>query len=247
MNTAERTWWGPFRVVDGVAPADRVRVIHVDLAPHAQREAEAFRWLDPSEKERLRRFRIDRPRREFALCRAALRANLCHLLGCANERLSFGFGEHGKPFALVAGEATSTGFNLSHSAGHGLIAFAAQERSRKRIGVDAEVRRPDRDFDGIGERVFGVTERAALAAARGEEKARLFYRLWALKEALIKALGTGFSLNPSRFEVPPAMIRETDSGVFRFPHLPADRWRLECLDDDRFAAALAQEVDPGGD
>ena len=43
------------------------------------------------------------------------------------------------------------------------------------------------------------------------------------------------------------MIRETDSAVFRFPALPADRWRLECLDDDRFAAALAQEVDPDGD
>ena len=247
MKTAERTWWSPFRVVDGVAPADRVRVIHVDLAPDADREAEAVRWLDPCEKERLRRFRIDRPRREFALCHAALRANLCHLLGCTNERLSFGFGEHGKPFALVAGQAAPTSFNLSHSAGHGLIAFASRGRPGKRIGVDAEVRRPDRDFDGIGERVFGVEERAALSAARGEDKVRLFYRLWALKEALIKALGTGFSLSPSRFEVPPAMIRETDSGVFRFPHLPADRWRLGYLNDVRFAAALAQEVDPDDD
>ena len=247
MKTAERTWWGPFRVVEGVALADRVRVIHVDLAPDAEREAEAVQWLDPSETERLCRFRVDRPRREFALCRAALRANLCDLLGCTNERLSFGFGEHGKPFALVAGRAASTSFNLSHSVGHGLVAFASLARPRKRIGVDAEVRRPDRDFDGIGERVFGATERAALAAARGEDKVHLFYRLWALKEALIKALGTGFSLDPSRFEVPPAMIGETDSGVFRFPHLPADRWRLECLDDDRFAAALAQEVDPDGD
>ena len=43
------------------------------------------------------------------------------------------------------------------------------------------------------------------------------------------------------------MIGETDSGVFRFPHFPADRWRLEYLDDDRFAAALAQEIDPDGD
>ena len=246
MKTAERTWWGPFRVVDGTAAADRVRIIHVDLAPDAENETEAVRWLDPREKERLHRFRIDRPRREFALCRAALRANLCELLGCTNERLSFGFGEHGKPFALVDGEAASTSFNLSHSAGHGLIAFAARGRPGNRIGVDAEVRRPDRDFDGIGERVFGAEERAALSAARGEDKVRLFYRLWTLKEALIKALGTGFSLSPSRFEVPPAMIGETDSGVFRFPHLPAHRWRLEYLDDGRFAAALACELDAGG-
>ena len=247
MTTAERTWWGPYRVVDGARPADRVRVVHVDLAPDAEREAQAVRWLDPNEKERMDRFRIDRPRREFALCRAALRTILCDLLGCANELLSFGFGEHGKPYALVAGQAASVSFNLSHSTGHGLIAFASRERPRRRLGIDAEVRRPGRDFDGIAGVVFGAEERAALAAAGGEDKVRLFYRLWSLKEALIKALGTGFSLHPSRFEVPPAMIRETNSGVFRFPHLPADRWRLDCLDDIRFAAALAHEMDPDDD
>ena len=234
-------------MVDGGGPADRVRVIHVNLAPDADREAEAVQWLDPSEKERMGRFRIERPRREFALCRAALRVNLCNLLGCTNERLSFGSGEHGKPFALVDGQSASPGFNVSHSTGHGLIAFASRARPRKRIGIDAEVRRTGRNFDGIARVVFGAEERAAHAAARGEDKVRLFYRLWSLKEALIKALGTGFSLHPSRFEVPPAMIRETNSGVFRFPHLPADRWRLECLDDVRFAAALAHEVDPDDD
>ena len=231
--------------MDVVAPADRVRVIHVDLAPDADREAEAVRWLDPQEMKRMHRFLIDRPRREFALCRAALRANLCDLLGCTNERLSFGFGEHGKPFALVAGEKAPVSFNLSHSTGHGLIAFASRGRPRRRIGVDAEVRRPDRDFDGIGERVFGAEERAALTAARGDDKARLFYRLWTLKEALIKALGTGFSLDPSTFEVPSSMVHGVDTGTFRFPHEPADAWHVACLGDARFAAAIACEVDAG--
>ena len=33
----------------------------------------------------------------------------------------------------------------------------------------------------------------------------LFFRLWSMKEALIKALGSGFSLNPFGFEVPGPM------------------------------------------
>ena len=240
MKTADCTWWRPFRALDGID------VIHVDLRPDPDREKEAVAWLDRAETERLRRFRIARPRRDFALCRAALRANLCDRLDCTNDRLSFGFHEHGKPFALVEGRAAPLGFNVSHSASHGLIAFASRERPRGRIGVDAEIRRADRDLDGIAGTVFGPAERAAVAAAWGDDKVRLFYRLWTLKEALIKALGTGFSLNPSRFEVPPTMVHGADSGEFRFPHAPADRWQLASLPDTRLAAAIACEIESDG-
>ena len=239
MKTTDPAWWRPYRVVDGI------RVVHVDLRPDPEREAVAVTWLDRAESGRLHRFRVERPRRDFALCRAALRANLCSLLGCSNDRLSFGYREHGKPFALVDGRPASLGFNLSHSAPHGLIAFASTESPRRSIGVDAEVRRAGRDFDGIAGRVYGPGERAALAAAWGEDKARLFYRLWTLKEALIKALGTGFSLNPSTFEVPPAMMHEADSGMLRIDREPDRTWRLACLNDAGFAAAIACEIDDG--
>ena len=207
MKTAERTWWGPVQGRRG-RRARRPRPRHPCRISHPTRSA---RRRPCGGSTRARRNACAGsgsigPRREFALCRAALRANLCHLLDCTNERLSFGFGEHGKPFALVAGRE---GFDeLQPQPQHRTwteFAFAARGRLRKRIGVDAEVRRPDRDFDGIGERgCSGWRNERPCAAARGVDKVRLFYRLWALKEALIKALGTGFSLNPSRFEVPPA-------------------------------------------
>ena len=240
MKPTDPTWWRPFRVVDGIS------VVHVDLRPDPDREEAAAAWLDRAENDRLHRFRIERPRRDFALCRAALRATLCNLLECTNDRLSFEYGEHGKPFALVDGRPASLDFNVSHSAPHGLIAFAPAGSPRRRIGVDAEVRRPDRDFDGIAGRVYGPAERAALAAAWREDKVRLFYRLWALKEALIKALGTGFSLNPSGFEVPQAMIHGADTGMLRIAREPDRTWRLTCLGDAGFAAAIAYELDAGG-
>ena len=240
MMTTEPAWWRPFRVVDGIS------IVHVDLRPDPDREEAAAAWLDRTENDRLHRFRIERPRRDFALCRAALRANLCNLLGCTNDRLSFAYRRHGKPFALVDGRPASLGFNVSHSAPHGLIAFAPARAPTRWIGVDAEVRRADRDFDGIAERVYGPGERVALASAWGEDKVGLFYRLWTLKEALIKALGTGFSLNPSGFEVPPAMIREADTGTLRIEREPDRTWQLACLGDTGFAAAIAYEIDTGG-
>ena len=234
MTTSD-AWWSPWH------EAEEVFILHVDLRPDAAREERALKILDEHEQARWNRFVHKGARRQFALCRAALRINLCERLGCSNPELSFRYLEHGKPFATVNGVRSGASFNTSHSGQHGLIGFS----SRTGLGVDLEVRAPGMDFDGIGSSVYGPRERCALAAASGNEKARLFYRFWSLKEALIKALGTGFSLNPSRFEVPGPMIDGERSGMFRFPHLPSEPYWLEDLGEPRFAAASAWRLTAG--
>ena len=230
----DECWWRPFRKTGSTA------VFQVDLTPHAAREQAAVAWLDKQERVRWRRYPYARPRREFALCRTALRALLCGRLDCHNDELAFGAAQYGKPFALVNGVPVPISFNVSHSGAHGLIAFAAAGR----IGVDVEERVTRRDLDDISQTVFTPGEREALAATSGERKVHLFFSLWTLKEALIKALGTGFSLDPSRFEIPSAMCRGLPTSIFRFPHLPAVGWRLENLGNTDFAAALAHELEP---
>ena len=232
MAPTENTWWTPWREVDGAI------VLHVDLTPDTEREACADSVLDDSEKARSRRFRSVRARREFVLCRAALRINLAERLGCSRGRLSFGLLEHGKPYVRLAERSVDIAFNVSHSGGHGLIAITSEAC----VGVDVEERAPRRDLDGIASLVYGPAERQLLGTASGREKVRVFYRLWSLKEALIKALGTGFSLSPSGFEVPRPMLRGESSGTFRFPHLPSQAWRILDLGEQRFAAALAYRL-----
>ena len=225
-------WWRSWQELDAAS------ILHVDLAPDEEREERAFLMLDEEERARSGRFLSVRARRQFVLCRAALRVTLSERLGCANRRLAFGYLEHGKPFALVDGQRAAVGFNVSHSGAHGLIAFATDEW----LGVDVEERESTRDLEGIGSLVYGPAERRSLALAAGCDKVELFYRLWSMKEALIKATGAGFSLNPSRFEVPPPMMEGARSGSFRFPHAPSDEWRLLDLGEPRFAAALAYRV-----
>ena len=236
MTTRRDPWWSPWREGEGAL------VLHVDLRPDEGRETRALSLLDEDERRRWERFVVKGAARRFALCRAALRINLAERLGCANDELSFGYLEHGKPFARVDGAASRISFNVSHSGSHGLIAFAEHEY----LGIDLEERAPGRNFDGIGNSVYGPAERRALTAAQGREKADLFYRFWSLKEALIKALGTGFSLNPSRFEVPRTMLEGKRASVFRFPHRSSDRFWLEDLGETRFAAAIAYRL-PSGD
>ena len=230
-------WWHPFH------RTDRADVLHVDLSPNAARAADALRWLDHAEQARWHRYRYARPRHEFGLCRAALRATLCARLGCRNDELAFETSHHGKPVAVVDGRRAAVSFNVSHSGCHGLIALAAAGR----IGVDVEQRATRHDPDGPLSTVFAPTERAELAAARGARKADLFLTLWTMKEALIKALGVGFSMDISAFEIPSAVRRGAPETTFRFPHDPAVRWRLQNLGNASFAAAVAHELDPAAD
>ena len=232
MTKTKNPWWGPWREADGAI------IFHVDLTPDAEREARAVSLLDDAEITRWRRLLSARARREFALCRAALRVSLAERLGCTNWQLSFDYLKHGKPVAKVDGLRVAIGFNVSHGGRHGLIALAAHDG----IGVDVEERVPQRDLEGIGSLVYGPAERRLLAIAAGRERLHVFYRLWSMKEALIKALGTGFSLSPSRFEVPEPLLHGDRSGVFRFPHAPSDAWRLLDLGEPRFAAAFAYRL-----
>ena len=230
--SAPDCWWEPFTQIDSV------RVVHVDLTPHESRETVGSAWLDSAERSRSKRFQHAPARRRFVLCRAALRSLLCTDLGCDNAQLSFGAADGGKPFAVVAGRPVDFGFNVSHSGRHGLIAVAPAGR----VGVDLEERVPRHDLDRLIEAVFGPDERTDLAAVAGDDRTRLFFRLWTLKEAVVKALGTGLSFDVSRFEIPASIRSGAEGGLFRIPQVADVQWRLSDIGDERFAAAVAQEI-----
>ena len=230
-------WWSTLREVGAI------RVVHVDLTPHAGREASSLLWLDESEQGRWSSFLYPGPRRRFALCRAALRSLLCTQLECANSQLAFGYACHGKPFALIGNSRAPVSFNVSHSGRRGLIAYSPQGR----LGVDVEEYDLRRDMELLASTVFGPNEQADLALADGRHKVRLFYKLWTIKEALVKAIGAGFSCDVAKFEVPPA-LRQGATGTFAFPQHPTKEWRVECLGNEAFAGSIAYEAgcDAGG-
>lgn len=93
------------------------------------------------------------------------------------------FGEHGKPFLA---EYPDTRFNLSHADG-----ITAVMVSKNECGVDCEKLRP---FDlRVMRRVCSESEQHAISSDSELERDLIFFRLWTLKEAYVKALGTGFS------------------------------------------------------
>ena len=195
-------------------------------------------WLNQEELSRSRRFLYPGPSRRFVLCRSALRAILCGQLGCENRQLAFGELRYGKPYAILNDERVAVSFNISHSGKHGLIAFAPNGQ----LGVDVEERVAREDIDDLSKMVFGPNEQSALALADGPRKIDLlFFKFWTIKEALIKAVGMGFSLDPSSFEIPSA-LHDGTTGRFQFPQMPATKWQIEYIGNEEFAAAVAYEA-----
>ena len=230
---ASGPWWNPYTRAAGAA------VTHVDLRPNSTFEGQAWEVLDQVELSQWRKFFAAGPRRRFSLCRAALRFILCDRLECRDDELSFDTSTHGKPFVLLRGAPSGVEFNVSHSGENGLIAVA---NSGVRVGVDLEEIVTKRNLESLIEAVMGPDEKAQLASLEGTEKLRQFYRIWTSKEALIKALGTGFATDVSQFQIPADAGRGDEGQTFRFPDDPSATWGLEDIGNEDFAAALAYEL-----
>lgn len=149
--------------------------------------------LSPDELGRASRYRRAADGQHFIAARGQMREILAAYTGVAPASLRFSYNPHGKP-ALAGGEPR---FNLSHSAGLGLLAVALNQE----VGVDIE--RLDRvvDYANIAARFFAPEEAAALRALPAASQARGFYNGWTRKEAYIKARGQGLAIPLDSFTV----------------------------------------------
>ena len=149
--------------------------------------------LEPDERAKAERIRIDSKKVQRAAARAGLRRLLGAYLHRAPEAIRFDYGEHDKP-ALAGGELQ---FNLSHS---GVWAAVGVQRVGE-LGIDVEKSERERELTLIAERFFSAPERDYLAALPEAERGAAFYRAWTRKEAYLKAWGTGLTFASSRFSI----------------------------------------------
>lgn len=176
-------------------------------------------------------------------CRAAAHALLRRTLSQIRPDVApadwrFERAPHGKP--RVASPLPALNFSLTHA--RGLAACAAIEAELE-VGVDAEPLGRRLDPLRLAARYFADGEAAALAAIADEgERRRAFLRLWTLKEAVVKALGTGIAGSLQGFS-----FSLDDPPIF-LPHDPAlgtandwffQRRDIDCLNVGGFSAALA--------
>jgi len=235
--TPTRETWGP----GPTRPELSVEEVHVWRAWLDAEESEVTRLralLSDEERARADRFHFTKDRRHFTVARGLLRTLVARYTDRRPELVSFTYNAYGKPSLSTEDAGASLRFNLSHSKGLALYAFA---RGRE-VGVDVEFSREEFAGEEIAARFFSPAEVAVLRALPAEEKTRAFFNCWTRKEAYIKAHGLGLSLPLEGFDV--SLAPGEPAALLSTRHDPAQaaRWSLCALSPAYgYAAALAAE------
>jgi 4'-phosphopantetheinyl transferase len=153
--------------------------------------------LAEEELSRANRYALPRDRQHFVVARSTLRLLLGRYLKADPASLQIRQGARQKPYVLEKLRTSSLRFNLSHSKGLALFAFALG----KELGIDLEQVCPDAAKREIAERYFSHTEVAELNALAPPIFAEGFFTCWTRKEAYVKARGSGLEIPLNSFSV----------------------------------------------
>jgi phosphopantetheinyl transferase len=205
---------------DGLDPA-AVHPLMAELSDAEARQAQAFVF--------------DHDRAAYVAAHAMLRRVLRAALG--GEEPRFERSRLGRPeLAQLRRAGPVPSFNLTHTRGFAACAILHGAP----IGIDAEdVRRPI-DFAAMARRWFAPSERRLLEQLVPERRGEMFFRIWTVKEAILKTTGHGLRIEPQLFAVDPDRRRALIPEGLGIP----TRWRLAelaPLRHIRLAVAMPEE------
>ena len=187
---------------DGLDPA-ALRRLTAELSEEEARQAGAFHFV--------------RDRATYIAAHAMLRRVLREALG--GEKPRFVRNPLGRPELKPRRYgAPAPSFNLTHSGDFAACAILHGAP----VGIDAEdIRRPI-NVGEMAARWFAPAERQLLEQLPETRRTEMFFRIWTLKEAIVKATGHGLRIEPQLFTVHPERrhaIIAKDLGI-------PTRWRL---------------------
>jgi 4'-phosphopantetheinyl transferase len=184
--------------------------------------AEPQAWLDrlageasPDRRARAARYRQPMDALRCLAAEALLHHAVREVAGIGPAALAIERNAHGKPAFVNHPELH---FNLSHSGRQILCALHDGP-----VGVDVEA--PSAHAPQAAEAFMSEQEWLRFQRLRGAPRSAEFFRLWTLKESLLKAAGTGLSHDPRLFSIDP------QGHLSGHPPPPphAKQWRLQPL------------------
>lgn len=141
--------------------------------------------ISQKEQETASTFRKPSDAKKYIIRRGIVRCILAHYTGHAPEMLSFIIGENGKPELDAESTCGEVSFNVSNSGESFLIGVTR----KRRIGVDIVRMNPSYQFQDTAEYLMTPAEKVFFKSMEPALRYQGFFRIWAAKEAIIKATG----------------------------------------------------------
>lgn len=212
-----------------------VHLWYLPTAKFGEHELAGFaKVLSPQEQHQAQRFAFEKDRRSYVTAHWLLRKVLSLYLPAAPQQWAFMRGLFGKPFLSTPEHHKPLEFNLSHT--DGMVTCGVTRLGP--IGVDVE-RVRDREYLDVARRFFASQEVEQLEHLSKREQRSAFFRFWTLKEAYIKALGKGLSVDLSRFSFSDVMGEKIAIQFAEGDEEPAHWQFLRHEPDDQFKIAAA--------
>lgn len=146
--------------------------------------------LSDDETARSSRFHAARDRNRYIVRHGILRLLLSAYMCCEPPDVEIRIDSKGKPYVTDQPYEPPMQFNISHSAGLAVLAFGRCAG----IGVDIERINDFESMRDVAALSFTSTELYELDNAPEADRMGAFYKLWARKEAVLKACGEGLLL-----------------------------------------------------
>lgn len=151
--------------------------------------------LTPAEREKVERRHFPEDRHQQLITRGLQRTVLSRYVPArAPAEWRFEPGDRGRPRIAAAQNEAGLHFNLAHA--RGLVAMAVARFPE--VGIDVEEFRQRRAPFAVARRYFSAAEVAEMDSLPEDGRARRFFQLWTLKEAWLKATGTGLVVRLDR-------------------------------------------------
>jgi len=199
-----------------------VVVADVELLMEEQMFTRMLMSVSPERQQKARRYKFPKGK-ALSLGAALALDKLLQRRGLRERDQRYIEGKHGKPSLADHPEIH---FSISHSSHFVACAMADCE-----IGID--IQHLVKVNEPLMRRVLSDEELGMVMALHGEERQMLFARLWALKEAYLKAVGTGitddfpsFSLENDR----PRLVNRQGFFLFREFDFPEGKGALCVVD-----------------
>ena len=151
--------------------------------------------LSNEEREKYQRFHFEKDSHSYLVSHALVRKVLSRYCDVQPETWKFSFNQHGKPEILSSIKCPNIKFNLSHADGMSACVVSLDND----CGVDVENIHRKNKLHAVAERMFAEQEAKIMSACDESKMQKKFFDFWTLREAYVKAVGTGLGGSSKEF------------------------------------------------